>query len=105
MPHCSPHWFRLYELQVQARLKAQNPHTLRQVFAPKLNAVQKCQAAAPVTPLAVSLLFSSVSSIAGSAGHANYAAANVVLDALSEYETMVGRPAVAVQWGAWASVG
>ncbi len=92
-------------MQFEARLKAQAPGTLRQVFAPKLNAVQSCHAAAPAASLSLSLLFSSVSSIAGSAGHANYAAANVVLDVLAECQGAAGRPVVAVQWGAWASAG
>lgn len=93
-------------LQVEARLLAQTLHTLRQATAPKLGAVQSCgKALAAADPLAFSLLFSSVSSIAGFAGHANYAAANAALDAAAQWQAGTGAPTVAVQWGAWASVG
>ena len=92
-------------LQVEARLPAQTLRTMRQAIAPKLGAVQNCLEAAPADPLALSLLFSSVSSISGNAGHANYAAANAVLDAVAAQQALGGARTVAVQWGAWASVG
>ncbi len=95
----------LFLLQVEARLSAQTPRTLRLAMAPKLGAVQSCGRAAAAAPLACSVLFSSVSSIAGFSGHANYAAANAALDAVAQWQAASGAPAVAVQWGAWASVG
>ena len=48
---------------------------------------------------------SSVSSVTGNANHANYAGANAALDALAEQHASQGSGVVAVQWGAWASVG
>eukprot|EP00931_Biecheleriopsis_adriatica_P048348 TRINITY_DN27935_c0_g1_i1.p1 TRINITY_DN27935_c0_g1~~TRINITY_DN27935_c0_g1_i1.p1 ORF type:complete len:5156 (-),score=1260.04 TRINITY_DN27935_c0_g1_i1:82-15549(-) len=52
------------------------------------------------------VLFSSTSSLFGSPGQGNYAAANCALDALAPYWTRCGqRHAVAVQWGPWAEVG
>ena len=42
---------------------------------------------------------------AGFAGHANYCVANAAVDSMATTWTAQGHPAVAVQWGAWASVG
>lgn len=53
-------------LQAEARLLRQRPGTLRQAVAPKLGALQAAdEAGAARQPLAFTLLFSSVSSIAG----------------------------------------
>ena len=50
-------------------------------------------------------LFSSVASLLGAAGQANYSAANACLDALSAQSHAQGCASVSVQWGAWAEVG
>jgi acyl transferase domain-containing protein/acyl carrier protein len=56
-------------------------------------------------PLDFFILFSSASALIGFPGQANYAAANVFLDALAHYRQAQGLPALSINWGPWAEVG
>jgi acyl transferase domain-containing protein/NADPH:quinone reductase-like Zn-dependent oxidoreductase/acyl carrier protein len=56
-------------------------------------------------PLDFFLMTSSISSIFGAPGQANYAAANAFLDALAHYRRGLGLPALTLNFGAFESVG
>ena len=86
-------------------IASQSAAGVRTVFAPKVRGLDNLLAASASAPLAFCSSFSSVAAFIGSAGQANYAAANSVLDARAAAMQSCGLPGLTVQWGAWASVG
>jgi acyl transferase domain-containing protein/acyl-CoA synthetase (AMP-forming)/AMP-acid ligase II/acyl carrier protein len=86
-------------------LRQLNRERFRSVMAPKLAGAWNLHVQTLADQLDFFVMFSSVASLLGSPGQANYAAANAFLDALAHYRASIGLPSLSVNWGPWAGVG
>ena len=77
----------------------------RQVVKPKLAGSWLLHKLTRHLQLDFFVMFSSVTSVLGRIGQANYAAGNAFMDALAHYRRAIGLPAVSINWGPWSKVG
>ena len=89
-------------LLADATIPKQRVSCIRQVFAAKVDAAQHAHTHTACDPVISTVLFSSVAALLGSAGQANYSAANGALDGLAAQWSAEGRSVSSVQWGPWA---
>ncbi|HNN97270.1 MAG TPA: SDR family NAD(P)-dependent oxidoreductase, partial [Pseudomonadota bacterium] len=83
----------------------QTPLRFRTVMGPKLQGAWHLHELTRHKPLDFFVMYSSAAGLLGSAGQANYAAANTFLDALAHHRHALGLPALSVDWGAFSEVG
>ncbi|NKY44882.1 type I polyketide synthase [Nocardia cerradoensis] len=75
------------------------------VFAPKVDAAWHLHELTRDRSLSLFVLVSSAGGLVLAAGQANYAAANVFLDALAVHRRAAGLPATAIDFGLWEATG
>lgn len=69
------------------------------VLRPKLGGAEALDRLTRADPLELFVLFSSITTVLGNPGQANYVAANAAMEAVAERRRAEGLPALAVAWG------
>jgi acyl carrier protein len=88
-----------------ASLLQQTPAKLKRFLSPKVQGAWNLHTLTLDQPLDFFVLFSSVTSVLGTPGQSNYAAANAFLDGLAAYRQGLGLPGLSINWGSWDEVG
>ena len=86
-------------------LAQQNIARFEKVMAPKIAGAWNLHTLTRERDLDFFVCFSTIASLMGSAGQANYAAANAFLDTFAHFRHALGLPALGINWGAWADFG
>jgi len=86
-------------------LKELDSARFAEVMAPKVDGAWHLHRLSRDLDLDLFVLFSSVASLLGSPGQANYSAANAFLDSLAHYRQRAGLPALSINWGPWREAG
>jgi acyl transferase domain-containing protein/NAD(P)-dependent dehydrogenase (short-subunit alcohol dehydrogenase family)/acyl carrier protein len=86
-------------------LLGQNWKRFQRVLMPKVAGAWNLHNLTRDLPLDFFVCFSSISSVLGSPGQGNYAAANAFLDALAHQRRSHNLPALSLNWGPWSEAG
>lgn len=88
-----------------APILSQNADHFANVMAAKVGGTWNLHQLTKDLALDCFITFSSFASVFGSAGQANYAAANAFMDGLMWARQAEGLPGLSINWGAWAEIG
>nr|AAT70108.1 CurM [Lyngbya majuscula] len=86
-------------------LQQTNWERFTKVMAPKVNGTWNLHKLTQHLSLDFFVCFSSMSSLLGSPGQGNYAAANAFMDAVVHYRREMGLPGLSINWGGWSEGG
>jgi acyl transferase domain-containing protein/NADPH:quinone reductase-like Zn-dependent oxidoreductase/acyl carrier protein/SAM-dependent methyltransferase len=97
--------FHLAMVIDDAPMNVLNHERMLKVMAPKAHGSWLLHEGTKDAELDCFVMFSSVSSILGNPGQANYVSANAFLDSLAHHRQAMGMPALVVNWGALGGEG